>query len=318
MKRLVDERSIQAKPKNMDARIFIHRMHPLESRIQMKDYHELVSKFSNILEEGREIPLGGFDPAPRPHLPDDAPKVLIFSPHPDDEVIIGGLPLRMMRECGMRVINVAVTLGSNRDRQEARLQELGDCCGHIGFDLVTTREDTGLEHINRKTREDNPEHWKHCVDCIVGILSEHRPHSIFFPHEEDWNSTHIGTHLLVTDALQQMPPEFNCHTFETEFWGAMDNPNLMVESSQDDIADMLTALSFHVGEVQRNPYHLLTPAWLQDNVRRGAELVGGQGGDAPDFTFATLYRQRRWTQDGLETDSYNRTLSASAKPAELF
>jgi len=60
---------------------------------------------------------------------------------------------------------------------------------------------------------------------------------------------------------------------------------------------LLAALSFHVGELQRNPYHLRMPAWLQDNVRRGAELVGGQGGKAPDFVFATLYRVHRW-QDG--------------------
>ncbi len=30
-----------------------------------------------------------------------------------------------------------------------------------------------------------------------------------------------------------------------------------------------------------------------DNVRRGAELVGGQVGTAPQFAFATLYRLRR-------------------------
>jgi hypothetical protein len=33
-----------------------------------------------------------------------------------------------------------------------------------------------------------------------------------------------------------------------------------------------------------------------DNVRRGAELVGGQGGTAPRFAFATLYRLRRWEE----------------------
>ena len=59
---------------------------------------------------------------------------------------------------------------------------------------------------------------------------------------------------------------------------------------------MMTALSFHVGEVQRNPYHLLVPAWMQDNVRRGGELVGGQGGAAPDFHVRTLYRLRRWAR----------------------
>ncbi len=80
---------------------------------------------------------------------------------------------------------------------------------------------------------------------------------------------------------------------ETEFWGAMSAPNLMVESSVEDVADLVAAISFHAGEVQRNPYHLRMPAWMQDNVRRGGEIVGGQGDAAPDFAFATLYGVRR-------------------------
>ena len=78
----------------------------------------------------------------------------------------------------------------------------------------------------------------------------------------------------------------------------MPSPNLMVELSAGEVSDLLVALSFHVGEVRRNPYHLLLPAWFQDNVRRGAELVGGQGGAAPDFTFATLYRVSKWENGG--------------------
>jgi hypothetical protein len=59
-------------------------------------------------------------------------------------------------------------------------------------------------------------------------------------------------------------------------------------------------LSFHAGEMRRNPFHLRMPAWLQDNVRRGAELVGGQGGAAPDFMFAVLYRVRQWKDKRVE------------------
>ena len=42
---------------------------------------------------------------------------------------------------------------------------------------------------------------------------------------------------------------------------------------------MITATTFHVGEVQRNPYHLLLPGWMLDNVRRGRGTCGwaGQG-----------------------------------------
>ena len=67
------------------------------------------------------------------------------------------------------------------------------------------------------------------------------------------------------------------------------------EPATTDLADMMAATTFHVGEVERNPYHLLLPAWMMDNVRRGGEVAGGQGGAAPDFAFAALYRLSRWT-----------------------
>ena len=99
---------------------------------------------------------------------------------------------------------------------------------------------------------------------------------LLVPHEKDWNSTHVGTHYLVNDALKTMEESFCCGVCETEFWAPMGNPNLMIESSVADVTDLVTALSFHVGEVSRNPYHVRLPAWMQDNVRRGGELVGGE------------------------------------------
>jgi N-acetylglucosamine malate deacetylase 1 len=258
-------------------------------------YHELVSEIARLVRDGRNYPLGGFPPPPRPALPGDAAAALIFSPHPDDECIIGALALRFMREAKLRVLNVAVTQGSKKERQAARWDELQAACDHLGFGLIQTAPG-GLEKINVSAREQNRAHWDACVQVIAGILAERQPRVIFFPHDTDWNSTHIGTHHLVVDALRRQPATFSCFVIETEFWGAMATPNLMIESTMEDVGDMMTALSFHVGEVKRNPYHLLLPAWMQDNVRRGGELVGGQGGPAPDFSFCTLYRLRRWRE----------------------
>lgn len=265
----------------------------------MNPYHKFVSEYARLAKEGKSWPLGGFEKCPRPQVASEAPKALIFSPHPDDEVIIGGLALRLLREAKWNVINIAVTQGSNRARQAERLEELKKCCECIGFGLVQTAP-TGLEKINVKTREQEPAHWRTCVESIAKILALHQPKVILFPHDNDWNSSHIGTHYLVTDALQLQPQRFSCYAVETEFWGAMASPNLMVEISAPDLGDLITALTFHVGEVKRNPYHLSLPAWMIDNVRRGGELVGGQGGAAPDFTFATLYRLRRWRNGKLE------------------
>jgi len=55
-----------------------------------------------------------------------------------------------------------------------------------------------------------------------------------------------------------------------------------------------------VGEVARNPYHVLLPGWMSDNVRRGGELIAGFGGAPPDYDFATLYRLGRWNGSALE------------------
>ena len=256
----------------------------------MNPYEKFVSAFVQLAAEGKALPLGGIPPQKKNPPPPGAPVALIFSPHPDDECVIGGLALRLMRESGMRVVNAAVTLGSKLGRREARLVELKNACDWIGFEL----EQTGLEKISPGTRANEPRIWKAAVKKIAGVLLKYKPCAIFFPHEQDWNSTHIGTHFLVMDALKSLPLDFTTTLIETEFWGQMPSPNLMVELSARDVADLIAALSFHIGEVQRNPYHLRLPAWLQDNVRRGAEVVGGQGGRAPDFVFATLYRMNHW------------------------
>ena len=265
----------------------------------MNPYLNFVSEIAKTTSNAKALPLGGFPTCARPEVPPDAPKALFFAPHPDDETIQGGLALRLLREANWSIINVAVTQGSNRERQAGRLSELRAACDYLGFGLLQTAPN-GLEKVGPKTRENDPKHWSEMVSVIAGILAAQKPRAIFFPHDQDWNGTHVGVHWLVMDALRSLPASFSCYCVETEFWGQNDSPNLMVEYSEADVADLMAATSFHVGEVQRNPYHVLIPAWMMDNVRRGAELVGGQGGAAPQFMFAQLYRLRKWANGRLE------------------
>jgi N-acetylglucosamine malate deacetylase 1 len=269
------------------------------------------------MKQGKNLPLGNF---PRLSLPRPAAtprKVLIFSPHPDDECIIGGLALRLMKQSRMRVVNVAVTQGSRKDRQHGTPRGTQR---RLRLPRLRTDPDQTerLENINPKGRSATPGAWAAAVSRIAGILADQQPEIILLPHDDDFNTTHIGTHDLVVEALRQLG-NVSCWAVETEFWGAMKGPNLMVELSEEDVADLLTALSFHVGEVGRNPYHLRMPGWLMDNVRRGGEVVGGQGGAAPDYLFATLYRLRRWEKDAFkEVIATGANLAADEDPASLF
>jgi LmbE family N-acetylglucosaminyl deacetylase len=245
----------------------------------MNPYQSYVDTIRNATREARAIT------PQRQELPiaESASRCLIFAPHPDDECIIGALPLRLMREAGYQIVNVPVTFGSNPERQVARSSELADACAYLGWAI--DREPAGVVAMD--------------VAGVVAVLRRWQPQIIVFPHDDDWNVRHISTHHLVVEALAQMGKDFDCLTLESEFWGAMDTPNLVVALDATMVADLVAATALHVEEVARNPYHLMLPAWMQDNVRRGGELVGGQGAAAPDFDFATLYRLRRWTQGGF-------------------
>jgi LmbE family N-acetylglucosaminyl deacetylase len=280
-------------------------------------YQVWVDGFARLLTAGEALSPAGLTPPERPSLTPDAPTALILAPHPDDEVIIGGLPLRLRRELNVNVINVAVTLGSRVERRAERWHELQNACDYIGFGLIAAAE-KGLEGINLTARKQDPKRWSTSVEAIAGVLTTHRPSIVFAPHADDWNQTHLGTHQLVLEALARCPG-LSCRVVETEYWGAMDAPNLMVESSATEVAELVAALALHVGEVARNAYHLRLPAWMMDNVRRGAELVGGQGGTAPPFTFATLYRLRRWSDGRLQQAlDQGRALSSQDDLSPLF
>src|ERR1035438_6310495 len=159
----------------------------------MTPYHKLVSDYARLLKEGRFFPLGTFKAALRPEIPANALKALFFAPPPDDECIVGGMAVRLMRQARMNLINVAVTLGSKKERQQERLHELQNACKYLGFNLVTTAPN-GLEKINPKTREQDPKYWAGCVKIIKDLIQQHQPKVVLCPHDRDWNSTHIGTH----------------------------------------------------------------------------------------------------------------------------
>jgi LmbE family N-acetylglucosaminyl deacetylase len=279
-------------------------------------YSRLVSKYTDLLDDSRsKVPT--FSPKAVPSAKRENPTALIFSPHPDDEAIVGGLALRLLREAKWNVINVAVTAGSKKSRRLERLNELRKACGFLEFGLIVTDEN-GLESINTATRSKHIAQWSKPVDSIAAILRENQPRVIFVPHEDDGHDTHIGTHHLVMDALAKCGTDFECWLVETEFWKHMAGPNLLVEISPKILADLMMALSFHVGEIKRNPYHLSLPAWMIDNARR-AEMVIGTGSEAPKFAFGTLYRLRKW-QHGQVVNVLKRgkILSDGMNPALLF
>lgn len=274
-------------------------------------YTDYVHSLAEQLRAATTLPLGGLPPVTSPAIPPDAPTILLFSPHPDDECITGLLPLRLQREAKLRIVNVPVTYGSSTDRRAERHQELLGACAYLGWNLLQrfqngTQEMTDCKANSSMSSKETVSFESMDVAAVVDVLDQVRPAALFVPHADDWNIRHTQTHQLVMTALQDMPSDFECGVIETEFWHPMSNPNVMIEGDVASVADLVAATSFHIKEVERNPFHRLLPAWMMDNVRRGSELIGGRGQRAPAYDFATLYRASRWRDGSLKLCQPNR------------
>lgn len=280
-------------------------------------YRAFVAGFARLIADAAALQPQHINHLSQSPLANDVPKVLLFSPHPDDECLTGALPLRLRRERAMNVINVAVTLGSNRARRRQRWIELTEACASLGFGLRATTAE-GLDRINPETREADPQAWCAAVDLITTILAAEQPRIVFAPHCGDRHPTHVGTHHLVFDALARLEGPAPQWIVETEYWGSLQAPNLMVGSSIDDVADLVAALACHRGEVARNPYHLALPATMIDAARRGAECVDLGGGATAACRFSTLYRVSRRTRRGTIEVCGKSVLTAEADASDLF
>jgi LmbE family N-acetylglucosaminyl deacetylase len=229
-------------------------------------------------------------------LRDGAPCCLVFSPHPDDEALVGGLALRLRQRHGWRVVNVAVTLGSRPERRTARWDEAQACCAYLGFELVSPVGVAGraLERITPEAARADPAHWAGAVQAAAALLRRFQPRAVLAPHAQDGHPTHVGTHGLVRDALAACGSAIDAHLFWSEYWATQAEPRLRLELDPAEVAQLVTACALHAGEVARHPYHLLLPALLTDSARRGTELVGALGSASHGAALAALYGWDHW------------------------
>lgn len=209
-------------------------------------------------------------------------KVIILAPHPDDECLMASLALRLKIENKAEVLAVAVTLGSNEKRRSERTLEFNDSCQVLGFEPYLIASDD----------------WKDKENFISQIITDKSINLIIAPHLNDHHPAHIKTSRLARKIISDTA--FNGVLLESEFWGELPSPNLLIEVTKDVFTLEFNALTKHQGEITRNPYHLRLAANLVNNVRLGAEKVQALGESSPDFAFGNLY-QLYQVKDGVPT-----------------
>lgn len=251
-------------------------------------WQRYVQGYAELFAGGAATPGEGATPAVIPAVP---PRVVLCSPHPDDEALTGLLPLRLMQEAGAQVTNLAITLGSNPERRAERRAELLRACGVLGFGVRVAREPEGFPTVSALDRGREPVLWQAQVDDLAALFAEMQPDLLLFPHAADQHPTHIGTHFLALAAALSYSRTTGATLLvaETEYWQPHPAPNLLVGATVEQVALLLTALAEHRGEMARHPYHRLMPPRMMDTVRRCGELVQGYGNARPSLLFGEAY-----------------------------
>lgn len=294
---------------------------PLDSwEARYESWLQFVNGAIKAVDAGKSIPLGpstgDLMPPAAPKAEGEPAKVVLCPPHPDDEALNGALAQRLRQGSGAEVTSVAITLGSDRSQRPRRLREIEAACRALDFKLVVVRHPSGLDEVTEKSRSSDPGKWSDKVKALREIFDAEKPDVVLAPHEHDFNTTHVGTHWLVVDALGEHLERSGRGPVllaETEIWHQIERPNLMLGLTPEFVAAQLVGITEHGDEMRRNPYHLRHPCRLMDNVRRGSEVVAGQGAAARDYAFAEIYnvammkgRERLDAPQGCIIDPYTK------------
>ena len=265
------------------------------------DYEEWLSyveSFSRSYQEKRMLPgksspeIFGLDSGKR------GGRLVICSPHPDDEMLTGTLALRLLQEDGVSVTDLVITLGSDPARKQARLAELTAACRVVGFGLILVQDPLAFDRLSPENGNDQ---WLERVDLLVDHFAALQPDCVQIPHARDAHPTHQAVHWLVFKALHRYTEKYDCSVLllESEYWSSLVRPNMLVGIDNEDLALLICALVRHQGEIARNPYHLSLPGRMMDTVRRGSELLEEYGSGNFDMTFAEMYTLS-WLRGGVQ------------------
>ncbi len=212
------------------------------------------------------------------------PTVLHLSPHPDDEVVGAGATLIALRDTGHRVVNLAVTLGSDERERSRRRDEVETACQRAGFELVV--HDPGRD----------------LAAAVGALIAETGADLVVAPSPHDGHPRHEAVGRAARDAIEAArdagpPPRL----WLWGLWADLPRPTLYHAFGEVLMRQAIYVLEAHAGELARNDYRALVRARATANRVLGAERVFGWGAPGRDQPFAELLIEAVLAEDGWRT-----------------
>lgn len=130
-------------------------------------------------------------------LPKSGQKVLVFSPHPDDEIIASGGLIYESIHSKAEVKVVLVTDGNKHHLKEKRYAEFEEATAIIGV----SRDN--LIFLNYKDGEMQKEDKEKVKQSFKTIIDEFKPDLIIYPHSKDENFDHAVTGVVIKGIIKE-------------------------------------------------------------------------------------------------------------------
>ena len=151
-------------------------------------------------------------------------KILVFSPHPDDDVIGMGATIKKFIDAGKEVVVVYQTSGSNGGNKIIRQKESIHALGLLGLDDTDNIifGNTPFYNIKKQTTDfalDDPANLFAADSDILytlNIIQTINPDLIFFAGDIcDPHKTHLTCHMIIQECLQHLEwsiPAYNYYS----------------------------------------------------------------------------------------------------------
>ncbi len=186
--------------------------------------------------------------------------IIVFAPHPDDDIIGCGGSIARRLQLGNKVSIVYLTSGDagslkyiKRRMTQIREEEARKAAALLGVDeLYFFRNPDGYLEFKREN-----------LVKIINLLREKRPQAVYIPHGKDQVRDHWVTHDLVVEACRRAagpwfqecegPPWSVANIFAYEIGTPLQEPNC-VEDISEFMEVKLDALRLHRSQLEQIRY----------------------------------------------------------------
>ena len=212
--------------------------------------------------------------------------MLVFAPHPDDEVLGVGGTISKRAKNGWDIVDCIVTFDKNYEIRKKEALEANKELG-ISETIFLGFPDLQLDRLDHSI----------FTQSILNVIQAYKPTEVYLPHPGDLHTDHkaLTASAMVALRAKYRDSPINAYTYETLSETGIDyqnpqnvfNPNVYVDITSS-IKDKINALRKHESQIERFPC-----SRSEVSVDALAIYRGSQAGMARAEAFSLIRRYER-------------------------